>query len=202
MYFNGSDEAYSPRLSDHNGAPTITSEAYLRRSKGAIAGKMYAEDIKKALEAQRKDNPNAKINFVAHSMGAAYGTGFIKALRNATDSEGNPLFTDEDFGEGYFLGTFQPNKLTAPTFMKTTEYQFTYDVTKLLGRGGQIRNTDYFESRFSFSDGHKNFRFSEFFRPSGFHFNRSSNKDKTPKPKNGGDKVGDQNKGGPRYDPK
>ncbi len=28
MYFNGSDEAFNPRYSDHNGGPVITSEAY------------------------------------------------------------------------------------------------------------------------------------------------------------------------------
>ena len=71
-----------PAVMGFSGSDDIFSEASDRRLAGYLKGLKKAQQIHDQLMRQRKNgDANAKINVVAHSMGAAYSQGFIKALK-------------------------------------------------------------------------------------------------------------------------
>ena len=123
MFFSGHNKLFTPVYRS-----IIRTPASERITQGFINGEMQAQNIFDALQDQRKTKPNATINSVAHSMGAAYSIGFLQALKNAKDVNGDPLFSDEDFGEAIFFAPYQAGSLTAPTFIKATEFTFQSDL--------------------------------------------------------------------------
>ena len=146
MFFNGHDDAVS---SIGNSVPPIiiVSPAIRRKMEGFKKGTMQAQNIADALKKQRTSDPNAKINVVAHSMGAAYSEGFLRALRSATDENGDALFTDDDFGEGLFFAPFQADEVSIKGLLNGgQQFSNTLDPLsccgKIEGVDRQITGTD------------------------------------------------------------
>jgi RHS repeat-associated protein len=118
IYFNGSSKGLlgPPSLIEEKmGGDDFftTPESRFDAGAEAVKGEM-AMIIKQQLDDQRKTNPNAKINVVAHSMGVAYSAGVVQGLLDAKDAQGNTLFTPDDFGEIWLLAAYQADRIKYP----------------------------------------------------------------------------------------
>lgn len=134
MFFNGSSNSKSP----------LSSTVGERASQGAEAAALYAFEIKRELNAERKTNPNAKIHFISHSMGTAYSEGFVNALFTIKDKEGNNLFSSDDFGDWIALAPYQPENISAPSMLKTTkQYSASYDPVAGDEKIWNLKNSNY-----------------------------------------------------------
>jgi RHS repeat-associated protein len=132
-----------PAVMGFSGSDDIFSEASDRRLAGYLKGLRKAQQIHDQLMRQRKNgDANAKINVVAHSMGAAYSQGFIKALTEAKDSEGNALFNNSDFNTGFLLAPYQAEDVSMKN-LPIVAHQFDYgsDIFSLFGGNVEGANT-------------------------------------------------------------
>jgi RHS repeat-associated protein len=141
------------------GDTDLGSSAPERYNNGLATARLYAQNIRKQLDSERKTNPNAKITSVAHSMGVSYSSGFITQLLNETDENGNPLFKESDFGDWNALAAFQAEDVKVPNVGGSTN-QFAADFDPLAHQD-KIPNVD----NFSIIDGlHGNGSFASQFK--------------------------------------
>ena len=140
MFFDGSSSIASAKNSTARG----------RTTKGSAAALKYALQIKEMLEHQRNNgDPSAKLNFVSHSMGGAYAVGMINMLFQAVDPEtGEHLFSEEDFGDAYFLAPYQSADITSPDITNNKQYSHINDIVAGSNRMKNIGKTGSFKSKF------------------------------------------------------
>ena len=123
LYYNGSSGISDFLGENHSFA------AQKRKKAGASMAYNDALYIKELLDKERETNPNAKLNFVSHSMGGAYAVGMINALADVvyppeSPHAGENVFKPEDFGESDFLAPFESKNLVAPE--ATINKQFSH----------------------------------------------------------------------------
>lgn len=138
MFFDGSSSV----------AQATQSSARGRGIKGSAAALKYAFQIKEMLDKQREGDPNAKLNFVSHSMGGAYAVGMMNMLAQAVDPvTGEHLFSESDFGEAYFLAPYQSADITASDLTYNKQFSHINDFVAGSSRMKNIDKTGQFRSK-------------------------------------------------------
>jgi hypothetical protein len=126
LFYNGSQGLNT------KGSQGDAAAANSRVNAGQAMGYKEALYIKGLLDEERKTNPNAKLNFISHSMGGAYAVGMINALSNVTyppgsPNEGEKVFSSSDFGDAVFLAPYESESLTAPAATNNFQYSHLRD---------------------------------------------------------------------------
>ncbi|MDP3929523.1 MAG: RHS repeat-associated core domain-containing protein, partial [Bacteroidota bacterium] len=206
MYFTGSSKPFIGLKSlikkEIKGDYDIEFTSAEMREDAGRAAVTYelAMIIKQQIDEQRITNPNAKINFVAHSMGVAYAAGMVKALLEAKDGEGNNIFSPSDFGESWLFAGYQSNRVDYP--IVGTVNQRAHDNDKVAGNE-EMRNYTTFQTK-SWGNGelstkaHGSETFLEYFEKTGTRLpetiskNGGTRKESSSKSNDKGGKGGDK----------
>lgn len=177
MYFNGTSSTGSGALTllvkkTTLGIVGLFSSEKRRYNKGWAAAEKYARFIKEELDRERDEgNPNAKINFVSHSMGSAFKQGMKDYLKSVLDEDGNRLFKDDDFGEDVALAPFQPGKIEDKGPGNSSQYSHGNDFiagsNKIRGVSKDQYNVQREGSIVNILDSHKNETFRNVFAATG-----------------------------------